>query len=600
MVTRRDLIKLGILGSGGFVLLPPGGGFGRVSSFFKDNQGSSPRLTPFVDELPKFEVLTEVHTPFAPATITPYARPYIGTGTRYFEIAAVEREVKFHKKLPLTSVWAYVDKNNPPASTNQQLITFQFPPVVIGQPSGHGFLVRHHNFLTTALRDFGHPTLTAHFHGGHQPAPADGFPADITHRPADFPGHVVICPQGMVCCRSGEKPIRGVCPSGEAPHFFDYMYPLTDVGLQDFEAGRSPIRPTRDERPSFLWFHDHILDFTRTNVYRGLANVVPVFDDLDTGDETTGLRLPSGAHDLPLVLQDKIFDTSGALIFDPFNGDGFLGDTMVVNGVVQPFHEVEQRKYRLRFLNGSNARIYQIYLTNDVVGQTFPMTMIATEGGLMAAPIRNVQTFTISMAERFEVVVDFADPIFNGQSAIYIENRMAQSNGRKPDGVVRRGTKLLKFVLKGTPISTPEVPNVLRRFDAITDAELSRAVRRSFKMDRSHGVFTINGEPIDIERPVGTPKLGQPELWHIENSSGGWWHPNHIHSELQRVIRRNGKQPPLSERDGNARKDTVLLRGGESVDVFLKFRDFTGPFVSHCHNIEHEDMAMMVRFDVVP
>src|SRR5204863_6919903 len=102
MVTRRDLIKLGILGSGGFVLLPPGGGFVRVSSFFKDNQGSSPRLTPFVDELPSpreagqpqfFEELRPA-TPFDRETITPYALPYIGTGTRYFEIAAVEREVK--------------------------------------------------------------------------------------------------------------------------------------------------------------------------------------------------------------------------------------------------------------------------------------------------------------------------------------------------------------------------------------------------------------------------------------------------------------------------------------------------------------------------
>jgi FtsP/CotA-like multicopper oxidase with cupredoxin domain len=90
-----------------------------------------------------------------------------------------------------------------------------------------------------------------------------------------------------------------------------------------------------------------------------------------------------------------------------------------------------------------------------------------------------------------------------------------------------------------------------------------------------------------------------PQIWHLENKSGGWWHPIHIHSEFMRVLRRNGKQPPLNERDGVARKDTVLLRGGESVDVFLKFRDYSGPFVFHCHNIEHEDMAMMARFDII-
>jgi FtsP/CotA-like multicopper oxidase with cupredoxin domain len=600
MVTRRDLIKMGILSSGGFVLLPAGGGFGRVSSFFSDNQFSSPRLDAFVDELPTFEELKEVGA-FDPATIQPYAVPYIGSGTRYFEIAAVEREVKFHTQLGPTPVWAYVDKNNPPAATNRQLITFQFPKVVIGQPSGHGFLVRHHNFLTTAVRDFGHPTLTVHFHGGHQPAPADGFPADITSRPDGFPGHVVICPQGMVCCRSGEEPVDGVCPSGEAPHFYDYMYPLTDVGLQDFEAGRSIEPATSEDRPSFLWFHDHILDFTRTNVYRGLANVVPVHDDLDTGDESTGLRLPSGPHDLPLVLQDKIFDTSGALIFDPFNGDGFLGDTFLVNGVVQPFHRVERRKYRLRFLNGSNARINEIFLTNDV-GNTFPMTMIATEGGLLRNPIPAVEHFTLAMAERFEVIVDFADPVFDGQTAIFIENRMAQSNGRKPDGVVSQGPKLLKFILDGPAIRTPDVPPVLRDRRPVDPDEIARATVRNIRMDRSHGVFTVNGEPIDIERPIAFPALDQPEIWHIENKAGGWWHPNHIHSEFQRVLLRNGQPPPPEEdgMSGNALKDTVLLRGGDSIDVFFKFRDFTGPFVSHCHNIEHEDMAMMARFDVVP
>ena len=115
-----------------------------------------------------------------------------------------------------------------------------------------------------------------------------------------------------------------------------------------------------------------------------------------------------------------------------------------------------------------------MFLTNDL-GQTFPMTQIATEGGLLAHPIRNVQTFTLAMAERVEVVVDFADPIFAGQQVIYIENRLAQTDGRKPDEVTSSGTKLLKFVL-GNPEADPsQVPDTLRPFAAIGQAELDAA-----------------------------------------------------------------------------------------------------------------------------
>jgi FtsP/CotA-like multicopper oxidase with cupredoxin domain len=555
MVTRRDLLKLGALGAGGVVLMPGGDGFGRMSTLFADEQ-RSPMLAPFVDPLPTLQNLTEV-PPLS--NLTPYAQAYRGATTRHFEIAAVERFVKFHRDLPATPVWAYVDANAAPAS--DRLFTFLIPSIRLGQPAGGGILIRLHNRLTTAPRDFGFPTLTLHFHGGHQPAAADGFPHDIINRPAGFPARVTV-------------------PPGAS---YDYAYPF------------------RDERPSTLWFHDHILDFTGPNVYRGLANVAPVFDPIDSGDETdpnpVALRLPSGTHDLPLALQDKLFDAGGGLIFDPFNQDGFLGDTMVVNGVVQPFHAVSRRKYRLRILNGSSARIYQLYLTNDL-GQTFPMTQIATEGGLLAHPIRNIETFMLAMAERVEVVVNFDDPMFSGQQAIYLENRLVQTNGRKPDGLTGSGTRLLKFVLGGREADPSRVPDTLRPFAAIGRVELDAAERREFIFDRSGGVFTINNEPIDVETPAAIVKANRPQIWRLTNKSGGWWHPIHVHSEFMRVLSRNGARPPANEADGMARRDTILLQDGESVDVFFKFRDFTGPFMFHCHNTEHEDMAMMARFDV--
>jgi FtsP/CotA-like multicopper oxidase with cupredoxin domain len=572
VVSRRDLIKMGILGTGGFVLLPPGGGFGRVSSSFSDDyQFSSPRLTPFVDELPTLAELTKVGR-FD--DIAAYAQPYVGASTVFCEISAAERFVKFHRDLLPTAAWAYVDPHVAPPSEPGRLLTFQMPRTTWDQPRGGGFLVRHINNLPTAPRDFGVPITTTHFHGGHQPAPADGLPSDIKNRRDDFPAHVVM--------RPGEH--------------FDYMYPFLDVGFAHGQA-------TQDERTSFLWFHDHVLDFTGANVYRGLANFVPIFDEIDTGNENdaspNALRLPSGEFDIPLMLQDKIFDISGALIYNR-DEDGFLGDTMVVNGVVQPFHHVKRRKYRFRFLNGANARIFEVFLTNDY-GQTFPMTQIGGGGSLLARPIKGVRSFTEFMAERVEIVVDFGDPIFSGEKAVYFENRLVQTDGRKGDEIVSRGTKLVKWILDDDKVTdNSRVPDELRPFATVSAQEIANATRRTFRLDRSHSMFTVNGEPMDIEKVVARPRINTPEIWHVENNSGGWWHPAHTHLELGRVLLKNGRRPPLAERDGIGKNDTALLRGNENVDVFLKFRDYPGPYMSHCHNLEHEDMAMMFRFDVEP
>lgn len=291
---------------------------------------------------------------------------------------------------------------------------------------------------------------------------------------------------------------------------------------------------------------------------------------------------------------------------DTFDHDGFLGDKFLVNGVIQPYHEVQRRKYRFRVLNGSNARIYRLYLTN-ALGQTFPMTQIATEGGLLSFPIPNVQSFMIAPAERVEVVVDFGAPEFDGQQTLFLENRLAQDDGRKPDGVVSRGPQLLRFNVVGGLVNDPsrlgKVENgalVLRRSEPTPPQDLQNAVVRTFEFGRSSGAWTINDRLAgDLERARVNSPRGKKEIWRLVNESGGWWHPIHIHSEFCRVLRRNGRLPPLAERDGVGKKDTILLRDNETAEVCVQFRDYVGPFVFHCHNLEHEDMAMMARFDVV-
>ena len=421
---------------------------------------------------------------------------------------------------------------------------------------------------------------TVHFHGGHVPARADGFPEDLVSPPDGFPNKVVF----------------------DRGEHYDYFYPMLDPGLvADNDIGRD--HADCGETPSTLWYHDHLLDFTAAQrlpragrFLSRLRRSEREFDPeragqsaLDIGDETFPdtdpfghptdpriLRLPSNDFDIPLVFQDKSFAADGSLVYNSFDHDGFLGDKICVNGAIQPFLRVQRRKYRFRLLNGSNARIYQIFLA-DASGGKKPMTQIATEGGLMAAPIRNISSVLLYMAERVEVVIDFTN--YAHGTELFLENRLRQDEGRKPDGVMSRGPQMLKFIVEGDPVEDPSsVPDVLRPFPKVTENEIRTAVRRTFEFERRHGAWAINGELAgQLTRPVATARLDRGEIWRLRNDSGGWWHPVHIHHEFCRVLSRNGKLPPLDERDGMAKKDTLLLRDNETVEVYVKFRDYVGP-----------------------
>ena len=591
MFTRRDMIRMGLVGAG-YSVLPSGRPWSPVSSAFGDTDApTSPATKPFVRPLPVPPQAQEV-PPFFDAINRPTAEcePFISPATRYYRVVAERRRVSYHPQIPDTWIWGYRDDTVPEGQ-----FPFAVGPTLGGlfgfNQQGNGMVVRHVNNLPTSSFEsgpsFGVPITTVHFHGGHHLSSADGFPTNVD----GFPDFLTL-------------------PGGH----YDHCYPLLDPGFLDFNqnGGASTLLDVT-ERPSTLWYHDHLLDFTAQNVYSGLAGITVMQDELDSGDEEDpnpeALRLPGYPEfDIPLVIQDKRFNRDGSLWYNSFDHDGFLGDKFLVNGAVQPYLEVERRKYRFRFLNASNARIYQFFLA-DKLGFSYPMTQIGTEGGLLSRPI-TIQSFQIGMAERIEVVIDFAAPEFASRDELYFENRLQQTEGRKPDGVQSRGPQFLQFRLR--PAVRDNDPSrvgkldagelVLRRFDKTSDAVLAQAYGnlKTVTFDRSGGGWTINGRPAgDLERATAESAVDQPEIWRLVNKSGGWWHPVHIHSEFGRVIRRNGKTPPLREQDGIAKKDTYLLRDNESVDVFLQFRDFKGPFTFHCHNLEHEDMAMMARFDVV-
>jgi FtsP/CotA-like multicopper oxidase with cupredoxin domain len=567
-------------------------------------------LTPFLDRLPLPDPPQQIQPdgdgvlPAEFADLSEEARQLVdftgATGTAaFYKIVEEVRRVQFHSELPFTEIWGYRDGTQAGPSSFAMGPTFKR---FAGGNTADVTIVRVFSELPSVAdhRGFGEPRSTVHLHGGHHPSFSDGFPANI------------ILPDG-----------RPFNPVFERGGHYDYGFPMTDPGFVDNIADEA-------ERPSTLWYHDHLLDFTGQNVYRGLVGFAIVFEDpktklprlresaRDTGDENNldnlplALRLPSGDFDVPLALQEKTFGPNGELVFDTFNFDGFLGEQFLVNGKVQPFLPVKRRKYRLRFLNGSNARIYQLFLT-DKNGNSYPMTQIATEGGLLSRPIER-QSFMIGMAERVEVVIDFSRFPDSQFQELFIENRLVQDEGRGPGGkfgdpdLVNPGTKILKFVLEEAVPDPSQVPDVLRPFAAISAGEIAGATRREFKFDRSHGLWTVNGEIAgDLTKSLASPSRDQGEVWRIVNSSGGWWHPIHVHGEYARVLSRDGRLPyggggrdngqPL-ELDGLAKKDTIILGPGSEVEIFLKFRDYSGPYVFHCHNMEHEDHAMMGRFDV--
>jgi FtsP/CotA-like multicopper oxidase with cupredoxin domain len=160
------------------------------------------------------------------------------------------------------------------------------------------------------------------------------------------------------------------------------------------------------------------------------------------------------------------------------------------------------------------------------------------------------------------------------------------------------GVPVLKFKVHGL-VKAPDpsvVPAKMRPLPRPTPAELKTAVQRTFEFNRSNGGWTVNGQLAQITTPTASPQMGSCEIWTIRNSSGSWSHPVHIHFEEFQILDRNGVPPKPFE---VSRKDVLQLGPNESVRCFFRFRDYKGRYVMHCHNVVHEDHAMMIRWDIV-
>jgi FtsP/CotA-like multicopper oxidase with cupredoxin domain len=339
-----------------------------------------------------------------------------------------------------------------------------------------------------------------------------------------------------------------------------------------------------------LWYHDHGVHHTAENAYMGLAAQYHLHDDNEQS-----LGLPRGSYDVPMILKDAMFAKDGSLLYADNSHSGLYGDVILVNGKPWPAMRVERRKYRFRVLNASISRSYRLQLSTGE-----PMTVIATDGGLMPGP-QNVGDFRIGMAERYEVVIDF--------SKYKIGQRVVLRNLQPPNNINFPNTdKVMAFdvVSDATSLDGNAVPDLLNPNQEVMGLTAADAVRtRDFRFERSPDpavkAWTINGTTwenviqSDYKFCVADIGYDDVEIWRLFNKSGGWFHPVHIHLVDFQVLDRNGK-PPFAYEKGP--KDVVYVGEGESVRVLMRFTNQRGRYMMHCHNLVHEDHDMMTQFEV--
>lgn len=335
-----------------------------------------------------------------------------------------------------------------------------------------------------------------------------------------------------------------------------------------------------------LWYHDHAVHHTGHNVYSGLAAQYHMHDALERS------LLPQGEYDVPLTVSDVMFAADGNLAYDDNEQSGLWGDVILVNGRPWPVMKVARRIYRFRVLNASISRSYRFRLsTGD------PVTVVATDGGLMPNAQR-VTAWRHGMAERYEILVDFSK--YSPGTRVELRN-LSNKNNVDYDYTGR----VMAFDVTDEPFDPTNntIPTVLNPANPVMTLRPAQSLRgRRFRLKHdSDGSWTINGTRwADIvasgfQRVDANPGLGDVEIWTIENKSGGWFHPTHIHLVDFKILSRNGRPPFPYERGP---KDTVYVGEGETVRLLMQFGPHRGRYMMHCHNLPHEDHDMMTQFSV--
>ncbi len=637
--TRRDLMKMGLM-TGAGVLIPKLGlthAYGQYRS--SCDIGNSPQPAQvFVDQMPvplelqPRPVLTDPGLNFgARPQICPNTAPNPNNGNLPFEgrgqfnglPVANSDCFQFFNQYPPQKYFVERIRANPnfriTSDTNipDQLIwgfnfggddpndKATFPGPTIRTNYQEPWLIRRFNELPTQSQNggFGVPEMSTHLHNFHTAPESDGGP-----------------------CRWF---FRG--------QYFDYYFTAQQAGFS-IPVNQGGFAPNGDPRESLstMWYHDHRIDHTAENTYKGLEGFHLIFNGSDTGNETTGFRLPSyPAFDIPIILNDKLIDPStGQICFDTFRFKGLIGDVQLANGIVQPFFNVNKRRYRFRVLNGGPSRFYQLFLTDPLSPSTvIPFWVIANDGNLLPTPIQ-VTSFRIGVAERYDIIIDFnqVKSLIGSHTAVRLENRLEQKDGTGPTcnifaGGDPNGKYCAEFRIGAAVADGSVDPATHPQFYQLPSIIAPRIVR-NFKFDRNNGQWVINDRFANCNELRFTVTQNSAENWVLTNHRSDWQHPIHIHLEEHRILSRVNNGGRYSSRDSSfssrgdcpfdgggggistafpgvpnvevSRKDVTQLQFDEDATLFFRFRDFQGDWPMHCHNVVHEDHAMMLLFQVQP
>ncbi|GMU96321.1 multicopper oxidase domain-containing protein [Ignavibacterium album] len=338
------------------------------------------------------------------------------------------------------------------------------------------------------------------------------------------------------------------------------------------------------QRAGTYFYHSHAHNLTAKHVYKGFAGFFIVKDE----DEIP-LGLPSGEFDVPLLIQDRRSVNQPQFTYQPNMMDvmiGYLGNLPLVNGTPDAFFDVQKTLYRFRILNGSNARVYKLGLSDN---RNF--WLIATDSGLKDHPAQ-INNFFLAPGERADILIDFSNYTV-GESVVLKSLPFSGTGGTYPQGLEMN---VLTFNIIGNGNSNGVVPDNLSTIEYYDINDIRRT--RNFTLTRimtGSNMHRINGLTFDINRIDEIIIKDELEEWKFINNTNEY-HPIHIHGVMFQVYSRNGNTslPP----NDKGWKDTVLVNPNETVSVLVKFVDYSGTYLLHCHNLEHEDDGMMINIRI--
>jgi spore coat protein A len=454
----------------------------------------------------------------------------------YYEVKLKQVRDRMHRDLPLTTLWSYGESAAPvlfEARSNDGVIIHWRNEL----PAKH---ILHLDPPMAGMETEPETRTVTHLHGARVPSVSDGYPTDWFG-----PG------SGKVC-----------------------FYP----NRQDAAA---------------LWVHDHAMGASRFNIFAGLMGWYLIRDEVEDG-----LHLPSGAYELPLLLYDRSFTPDGQLYYPNPPDEGawaqeFLGDAMMVNGRVQPFHEVEPRKYRLRIANTANSRFFSLSFST---GQSFHV--IGSDQGLLAEPVE-MQRLPLAPAERADLIVDFAG---HGGSSVVLTSD---------------GLDLMQFrVSKAAAEDQSILPSRLRPVERIKEAEAVRSrplTLNEYDSDNGEPMVMLLNHKHWADPVTEKVRLNSTEIWELINLTQDT-HPIHLHMVRFQLLDRRpfsvddylSEQrmrftgPPIPPRPHETGWKDVIQCPPETVTrILVPFQGYAGRYVWHCHILEHEANEMMRPYEIL-